>query len=98
MGIGVIFGLYIFICIYIRIFQLVREGICPEPSTKCAADTGVTVHGETYLSCEEDEGDEEDEEDEEDGKDEKEEKDEEEEKGEKKKEEQKNSTQVLRFV
>ena len=89
MGIGVIFGLYIFICIYIRIFQLVREGICPEPSTKCAADTGVTVHGETYLSCEEDEGDEEDE---------KEEKDEEEEKGEKKKEEQKNSTQVLRFV
>ena len=77
------------ICVYIRIFQLVREGICPEPSIKCAAGTGVTVHGETYLSCEEDEGDEEDE---------KEEKEEEEEKGEKKKEEQKNSTQVLRFV
>ena len=66
-----------------------REGICPEPSIKCAAGTGVTVHGETYLSCEEDEGDEEDKEDGE---------DEEEEKGEKKKEEQKNSTQVLRFV
>ena len=55
-----------------------REGICPEPSIKCAAGTGVTVHGETYLSCEEDEGDEEDKEDGE---------DEEEEKGEKKKEE-----------